>query len=327
MDAAGSSRAALMGVSEGGPLVTLFAATYPERTEALIVIGGYASGRRAEEQVGRAPKRIGRMLTWLEDALGRRPAARQLRDRAPSSVERRGVPRTGGRATCGSRRARGRGRGSSRMNREIDVRPALEAIRAPTLIVHASGTARSGRHERPLPRAGNPGRAIRRAGQHRPPAVGDTARRRCGGRRRSRSFVTGRRRRLPTSKRHTGDDAVHGHRRLDGAGGSSGRPALARGDRSAHDAFARGEVQRARGRLVKTRRRHPGDVRRARAGDPVRARRCASSARPAGIELRAGLHTGECEIIGDDIGGIAVEHWRARCRRWRARARSWSRAP
>jgi len=68
----------------------------------------------------------------------------------------------------------------------------------------------------------------------------------------------------------------------------------------------RREVERHRGRVVKT----MGDGFLATFDGPARAIRCACSARDAmrdlGIEVRAGLHTGECELIGDDVGGIAV---------------------
>ena len=73
-----------------------------------------------------------------------------------------------------------------------------------------------------------------------------------------------------------------------------------------HDALMRGQLERFRGREVKT----MGDGFLATFDGPARAIRCACCAREAvsqlGIEIRAGLHTGECELIGEDVGGIAV---------------------
>ena len=304
MDAAGSSRAALMGISEGGTLVTLFAATYPERTEALIVIGGYASGRRAMEQVGaRTEEEWDRMLTWLEKHWGDDAARDTLRDRAPSRFNdeafrawwARNLRLSASPAAAAA---------ITRMNRDIDVRPALEAIRAPTLIVHASGDrairADNGRY---LAREIKGARYIELDSiDHLPWAT-----------QRDADAVVAAIQELVTG---TAAPAADGKRQLatilytDIV--SSTEQAAAAGDRrwrevmEAHDAFARGEVQRARGRLVKT----LGDGILATFDGPGRAVRCAASlreqARAAGIELRAGLHTGECEIIGDDIGGIAA---------------------
>jgi class 3 adenylate cyclase len=74
----------------------------------------------------------------------------------------------------------------------------------------------------------------------------------------------------------------------------------------AHDAAARAEIERARGQVVKT----TGDGFLAAFDGPARAIRCAQAianqARALGVEVRAGLHTGECEVRGDDLAGIAV---------------------
>jgi class 3 adenylate cyclase len=73
-----------------------------------------------------------------------------------------------------------------------------------------------------------------------------------------------------------------------------------------HDRLVRNQIERARGRLIK----HTGDGVLATFDGPARAIRCAGEIRDGvhrlGIEIRAGLHTGECELIGEDVGGIAV---------------------
>ena len=74
-----------------------------------------------------------------------------------------------------------------------------------------------------------------------------------------------------------------------------------------HDAAVRAQLARHRGRADQERRRRlPGDLRRARARDPRRARHRRRGRAASACEIRAGLHTGECEVIGDDVGGLAV---------------------
>jgi DNA-binding winged helix-turn-helix (wHTH) protein/pimeloyl-ACP methyl ester carboxylesterase len=99
MDAVGSPRAALCGVSEGGPMCSLFAATYPEKTVALVMIGTYA-------------KRI-----WAPDYPW-----------APTSEQRERMGASPGAAVA-----------LTRMNAEIDVRQVLPTVRVPTLVIHRSG--------------------------------------------------------------------------------------------------------------------------------------------------------------------------------------------
>ena len=137
MEAAGSRRAVLLGVSEGGPLCSLFAATYPEKTDALIMIGSYARRLR-------------------DDGLSVGPDARGARSLLPDDHRRMG------RAGRASRNARHQWRddpafrewwaaylrmGASpgaavaltRMNAEIDIRDVLPSIRVPTLVIHRTG--------------------------------------------------------------------------------------------------------------------------------------------------------------------------------------------
>ena len=96
-------------------------------------------------------------------------------------------------------------------------------------------------------------------------------------------------------------DIVDSTRRAADLGDSSWRELLER-----HDALVRAQIGRFRGREVK----QTGDGFLVSFDGPARAIRCACAiedeARNAGIEIRAGLHTGECELIGDDLGGLAV---------------------
>ena len=153
MDAAGSQRAALFGISEGGAMAMLFAATYPERTQALALFGTYA-----------------RYATWvvppdkLEAAL---PESIRCGAQARwSACSRRAGPTI--------RSSRHGGRGSSagaspsaamhltRMNSEIDIRPILSSIRVPTLILHSRATHESIRKLRAISLSTSPVRSTSR---------------------------------------------------------------------------------------------------------------------------------------------------------------------
>jgi pimeloyl-ACP methyl ester carboxylesterase/DNA-binding CsgD family transcriptional regulator len=134
MDAAGSGRAALLGASEGGPMAILFAATYPQRTRALVLYGAYAHfhtfvmQREAMDDFVRGIERDwgnGASVTRFAPELGREESFRAWWGR----YERLSASPTAAIALA-------------RMNAAIDVRPVLRSIRVPTLIVHRSDDAR-----------------------------------------------------------------------------------------------------------------------------------------------------------------------------------------
>ncbi|MBV8599070.1 MAG: alpha/beta hydrolase, partial [Actinobacteria bacterium] len=137
MDAAGSKRAAVLGVSEGGPLAVLFAATYPERTAALVLYGTGASYRLADD------------YPWAMDEAAREQAAATreqrwgdpeyltglLRNFAPSIAEDPEVQRWW--AGYARRSASPHDAAHlSRMNSDLDARHALPTVQAPTLVLH-----------------------------------------------------------------------------------------------------------------------------------------------------------------------------------------------
>lgn len=136
MEAAGSERAALLGVSEGGPLCSLFAATYPERTEALIMIGSYAR-RLRDDDYPWGPTREERdafcqtvLETWggpvgIDERAPSRAADPAFRDWWSSYLRMGASP--------------GAAVALTRMNAEIDIRGLLPSIRVPTLVLHRSG--------------------------------------------------------------------------------------------------------------------------------------------------------------------------------------------
>lgn len=136
MDAAGSERAVLLGVSEGGPLCTLFAATYPERTEALIMIGSYA--RRLVDHDYPWGKTKEAHEAFCETLLRDWGGPVGLDERAPSQIDNREF-RDWWATYLRMGASPGAAVALTRMNAQIDVRDVLPAIRVPTLVVHRTG--------------------------------------------------------------------------------------------------------------------------------------------------------------------------------------------
>jgi pimeloyl-ACP methyl ester carboxylesterase len=136
LDAVGSTRAALFGYSEGGAMCALFAATYPERTSALILVGSFARRTWAPDHpMGPRPEEYGR---FIEDVVSGWGGTLGVKYRAPSMANEPHFRDWWGRflrmsASPGAMKA------LLRMNGEIDIRGILPAIRVPTLIVHNAG--------------------------------------------------------------------------------------------------------------------------------------------------------------------------------------------
>ncbi|HEU5287816.1 MAG TPA: alpha/beta hydrolase, partial [Candidatus Limnocylindria bacterium] len=135
MDAAAVERAAVVGVSEGGPMCALFAATHPDRTRALVTMGSYARRNWAPDYpIGRKPEQD----TWLRptaEQWGEYAARRFLAERAPSVAD---DPEaidwyTSYLVRCASPSAVA---AITDMNEEIDVRPVLPTVRVPALVLH-----------------------------------------------------------------------------------------------------------------------------------------------------------------------------------------------
>jgi pimeloyl-ACP methyl ester carboxylesterase len=298
MDAVDSERAAIFGFSEGGNLSAFFAATYPERTKALVLFGTFA-------------KRI-----WSSDyPWAPRP---EDRERESETLEREWgelmdleyyVPSKAGdqaflrRLATYFRRSASPGAAVAllRMNTQLDIRHILPTIRVPTLVIHRKGDRDASVEEgrwiaEQIPNA----RFVELSGEDHLPWVGhqdaviDEV----------QEFLTGARA-IPDSNRVLATvlftDIV----------GSTERAALM-GDRAwqelldSHHALVRKALAQFRGREIKT----VGDAFITTFDGPARAMRCACAIRDSvgsiGVEIRAGLHTGEIEITGPDIGGIAV---------------------
>jgi class 3 adenylate cyclase len=298
LDAAGSARAALFGPSEGGPMSALFAATYPQRTSALVLYGTFASTiRDAAYPWAMDPEERRKVIEAIPDHWGQGTYADLLAPSLAGDERFRSwwarLERLG--ASPGAAMA------LRRMNGQIDVRSTLSAIRVPTLVLHRTGDLDTSIEEGRYLAAHIPGaRFVDLPGADHLPWAGDQDVLLDE----VEEFLTGTR---PAAE----PDRVLATVLFTDIVASTERAAEL-GDRRwrdllfSHHAIVRRELERFRGRQVKT----VGDGVLATFDGPARAVRCACAIRDGvrglGLSLRAGLHTGECELIGDDVGGIAV---------------------
>lgn len=298
MDAAGSSRAALFGISEGGSMCTLFAATYPERTQALIICGSFAK-RIWSPDYPWAPTPEERQR-FFDDIMDKWGGVVDLEHIAPSMAHDERF-RQWWSAYLRRSASPGDALAFARMNTEIDIRHVLPTIHVPTLILHRTGDRDALIDEaRYMARLIPDSRLVEFPGDDHLPWVGD-----------SRPildeielFLTGELHhatdnRILTTLLFT--DIVDSTRLAATLGDTGWRQRL-----EAHNAIVRNELRRFHGREVK----QTGDGIFASFDGPARAIRCAqaiaNALRPLGLVIRCGLHTGECEVIGSDLGGIAV---------------------
>ncbi len=298
MDAAGSRRATIYGWSEGGAMSLMFAATYPERTSALVLCGSFASMKADPWAV--TQEAFDQFLAILDKHWGE---GILVPINAPSRRNDEAFVQWFGRleravASPGAILA------LMRSNYEIDVRHILPSIHVPTLILHRKGDSTV------------PVEAGRYLAQHIPGAKyvelpGDDHLLQAFDRDvldllldEIEEFLTG--------VRHGPDpDRVLATVLFTDIVGSTEKAAQL-GDRrwrdvlGQHNEIVVRELARFRGREIK----NTGDGILATFDGPGRVIRCAAAlteaVQPAGLEIRAGLHTGECEILGADIGGIAV---------------------
>jgi len=304
MDAAGSSNAALIAFSEGGPASALLAATRPELVSALVLFGTFATSSvhmsdeelaeegytRAEIDAYTAPT-LEALDHWGEGVLA---------SVAAPSADSKALRRFYGlfERACASP---GMARALVEAIATIDVRLALPAISQPTLVLHCTGDrvvhvlAGRAMAER------IPGATFKEFegddhafwfGDY-DPIVDEIE-----------HFLTGERRHVEPQRALATvlfTDIVGSTELASRLGDREWRRLL-----DHHDELSTAEVQAAGGRIVK----HTGDGLLASFDGPARAVRCASRLvellREQGVEIRAGVHTGECELRGEDIGGMAV---------------------
>jgi len=301
LDAVGSERIALLGFSEGGPTCVLFAATWPERTSALVVYGSFTRGRWSAKQLdaaGGTREEHDRVVSgfadvlahWGEGRLGRLvapSAGGELQRRFWAIFERAGASPAMARALVEA-------------TMRTDVTALLPTIQAPTLVLHRTGDVfplAGGRYfARGIPGA----RFVELPGNDHAFWVGDSEPVLAE----IEELLTGTRS-SPSADRLLATvlftDIVRSTERASELGDHGWHELL-----DEHDARVRQLLEQFGGRELDT----AGDGFFASFEGPGAAVRCACavvrSLRDIDIEIRAGLHTGECERIGDKLGGVAV---------------------
>ena len=298
MDAAGSERAAIAGTLEGGPMAAMFAATHPDRVEALVLYSTFARATWAPdyEWAWSAEERNAHMAQLVEH-WGEGYVAGSV---APSSWEDPSFREWAGRL---ERLAAS----PSTIKRifdligEFDVRDVLPSIRVPTLVMHRRDDSFIKiEHSRYIASRIPQARFVELEGTDNMFSVGDT------------ESVLGEVEEFLTGERHSREpDRMLATVLFTDICGSTERAAEL-GDRSwrfmleRHDALFRRALERHRGREVK----RTGDGFLATFDGPARAIRCAADVADSmgslGLQVRAGLHTGELEIMDGDLGGLAV---------------------
>lgn len=299
MDAVGSQRAALCGVSEGGPLCSLFAATYPEKTMAVVMIGTYAK-RIRDDDYPWAPTSEHRQQ-FFEEIRSHWGKPVGLEERAPSKADdpqfrewwatylRMGASPGGALAL-------------TQMNAEIDVRPVLPLIRVPTLVIHRTDDQCLKVEEGRFVADQIPGaKFVELPGNDHLPFVGD------------QDAILDEVEEFLTGVRHAPEPdtvlatvlfmrIIDSKSYADRFGEDRWQELLTR-----LRAHIGKEIEWFRGRAIDM----TGDRPLAIFDGPARAVRCANAineyASRLGVKMHAGLHTGECELVDGQVGGVAAD--------------------
>ncbi len=297
LDAVGAERATMVGVSEGGPIGAMLAATHPERTERLVIYGAFVCGLDRTDAPGaeRSAELWRRVNT---EASGRWGEGLTVAWAAPS-IDTPTMRRAIGlweRMAMSPAMARA----NSKANLEIDVRPILSSVQSPTLVLHRSGDTVPVEHGRYYAERIPGARMVELEGRDHWPFVGDVDT--IVGE--IEEFVTGARAAHETDSLLATvlfTDIVGSTERAAEIGDSAWRAVLQK-----HDELVRAQLIAHEGHEIK----HLGDGFLAIFDRPARAVRCATriaaEASEIGIGIRAGLHTGECERRGRDVAGLAV---------------------
>ena len=298
LDAVGSTQAAILASAETGPMALLFAAMHPHRVTALVLISTYARYLIADDYpIGVSSAAIDAVVGIVQAGWGTPELVRMaMADRAEDVdyIERAAA------MTRSAATPRSAGAQYDYLLRSLDVRSALPLVQAPTLVLNAAGSMlfpiELGRylaeHIEGARFVQLPGNDMGFFGNDETTIHGEIA-----------EFLTGERpvevdRVLATV---VFTDIVDSTARAASLGDGRWRSLL-----DAHDRTVREQLRRFRGREIKT----TGDGFVASFDGPARAIRCAQAIVEAnkalGIDVRSGMHTGECEVRGDDLGGLAV---------------------
>ena len=299
MDAVGLERAAIIGFSEGGTPASLFAATYPERCQALVLIESAAKWVSAPDYLAGSRAVLDRMWERLFAGAEQWGEGKVIGLWAPSAITVPGFWQTAGSAErlCASP---GMARAVLRATQLMDGRVALPRISVPTLVVHNERSFVPVELGRYLAAEIEGARLAVFPGENHlvwfgawEPIVDEIE-----------GFLTGARHRAEPDRALVTTlftDMVSSTERAAELGDERWRALVDR-----HDEITRTELERYGGRAIKT----LGDGFLAAFEGPAKAIRCAraicAEVRPLGVELRAGVHTGECERRGADLVGIAV---------------------
>lgn len=315
MDAVGLEKAVIFGISEGASMGCMFAATHPERVQALITWGGMAKWVRTDDfPWGMGKEETNRMIKdvqehWPSEWYIRGPGA-GVGSAAPQEVIDSVKDYLRAAASPSAAAA------YEMMNAEIDTRPILATIRVPTMVMNRTGdpvaiAAAAEDMAKRIPGAifkeyaGDTHAIMIKAGSPGAPpgppetwdmdkVIGDI-----------QEFVTGMRTERAVDDRILATvmfvDIANSTQMLSEIGDGAWKDKL-----SSYYSIVRREIDRYRGKEVNT----AGDGILVTFDGPARAVRCASAiaatVKAMGIEVRAGVHTGEVEVMGDNIGGIAV---------------------
>jgi len=292
LDAAGSRRTAILAMLETGPIAILFAAMHPERVSSLILLTTTARYSSAPDYpIGVSPNAIEDLMELLIQTWGTEDLTQLAIPSRPEAHKQMAMVQ---RASATPREAVSQFRYFTSM---VDVRNVLPLISVPTLVIHAKDNPfmpmSHGRYlaehiaGATFQEAETPDLAVYED------VVAEVL-----------EFVTGQRPASDTDRILTTvlfSDIVGSTERAAELGDRAWRALL-----DAHDQAVRIQLGRFRGREIKT----TGDGFVVSFDGPARAVRCATalveSTRSLGIDIRTGIHTGECEVRGDDLGGLAV---------------------
>jgi class 3 adenylate cyclase len=298
MDAAGSERADVFGWSEGACMAAVFAASFPKRVSALVLYGSFARCVQAEDHPWAITREAAELFvqedeeeTWGQGLSLMATASSRFDDEALvrwwGRFERQSMSPTMARAAL-------------RLDFDLDIREILPSIRVPTLVIHRTDDVIPVEGARWLAARIPGARYVELPGDDHWPWITDP------------DEIVEEIEEFLTGERHEREpDRVLATVLFTDIVGSTERAAVL-GDRrwrdllEQHDRLVRRELDRHRGREVKM----TGDGVLATFDGPARAINCARAicehVRPLGIEVRGGLHTGECELRNGDVGGIAV---------------------
>ena len=298
MDDVGSEKATIIGISEGGPMSILFAASYPERTNSLILYGTFPKYLEAPDYaIGHTQEFIDEFLAGIEKGWGDGVSAQLF---GPSMVDDENFMR---RWSALERYAVSPGRIEAllRQTLDCDTRDILPVINVPTLVLCRTGDqATPIRFSRYLAENIKGAKFVELAGEDHFPWTGDVETLLAE----VEEFVTGTRHAYESDRVLATvlfTDIVDSTRHAVDMGDRKWRDLLER-----HHDLVRRELDRFRGREVD----NAGDGFFVTFDGPARAVSCALAIRDAvaslGMAIRAGVHTGECEVRGEKVSGVAV---------------------